>query len=136
MMLVKIKDHTMVASSAGMPSPLIYRAATGEIEDLELKGMPLGSFLHFPYQQKMINLSDGDTVVLMSDGFLERFNDRMETMEDSRVKEIVKEVGDKSPQEIIDCLSKAGEAWANGRPQNDDVTFVVLKVKRDGGCVR
>jgi len=129
LMLVKIKDHTMVASSAGMPSPLIYRAATGEVEDLELKGMPLGSFLHFPYQQKMISLSDGDTVVLMSDGFLERFNDRMETMEDSRVKEIVKEVGDKSPQEIIDCLSKAGDTWANGRPQNDDVTFVVLKVK-------
>jgi len=130
MMLVKIKDHTMVVSSAGMPSPLIYRAATGEVEELELKGMPLGSFLHFPYKQKMISLSDGDTVVLMSDGFLERFNDRMETMEDSRGKEIVKEFGDKSPQDIIDHLSKIGDTWANGRPQNDDVTFVVLKVKR------
>ncbi|MCU0643894.1 MAG: SpoIIE family protein phosphatase [bacterium] len=131
MMLVKIKDQTMVASSAGMPTPLIYRAATGEVEDLELKGMPLGSFNHFPYNQKELQLSPGDTVVLMSDGFLERFNDEMETLEDYRVKEIIKEVGDKSPQEIIDHLSKESEAWANGRPQNDDVTFVVLKVKRD-----
>jgi serine phosphatase RsbU (regulator of sigma subunit) len=131
MMLLKIKDHSMVVSSAGMPSPLIYRAATGEVENLDLRGMPLGSFLQFPYQQKMISLFDGDTIVLMSDGFLERFNDRMETMEDSRVKEIVKEVGDKSPQEIIDHLSKEGEVWANGRPQDDDVTFVVIQVKHD-----
>jgi serine phosphatase RsbU (regulator of sigma subunit) len=64
----------------------------------------------------------------MSDGFLERFNDKMEMLEDYRVKKIVKEVGDKSPQEIIDHLSKEGEAWANGHPQDDDVTFVVIQV--------
>jgi serine phosphatase RsbU (regulator of sigma subunit) len=131
MMLVKIKDHTMVASSAGMPSPLIYRAATGEVEDLDLKGMPLGGSLHFPYHQKELHLFPGDTVVLMSDGLPERFNDKREILDYDRIKEVIKEVGDKSPREIIDHLSKAGDTWANGRPQDDDVTFVILQVKHD-----
>jgi serine phosphatase RsbU (regulator of sigma subunit) len=131
MMLVRIKDRTMVASSAGMPSPLIYIAATGEVEDLTLKGMPLGGFLHFPYNQKERQLFPGDTIVLMSDGLPERFNDKMEIMDYDRIKEIIKDVGDKSPREIIDHLSKAGDTWANGRPQDDDVTFVILQVKHD-----
>jgi serine phosphatase RsbU (regulator of sigma subunit) len=131
MMLVKIKDHTMAASSAGMPSPLIYRAATGEVEDFELKGMPLGCFLDYPYREQMINLSEGDTVVLMSDGFPERFNDKMEMLEEHRINKIIQQVGDKSPQQIIDRLSQEGEAWANGRPQDDDVTFVVIQVKHN-----
>jgi serine phosphatase RsbU (regulator of sigma subunit) len=131
MMLVKIKDHTMAASSAGMPSPLIYRAATGEVEAFELKGMPLGCFLDYPYREKMISLFEGDTVVLMSDGFPERFNDKMEMLEEHRVNKIIQQVGDKFPWEIIDHLSQEGEAWANGRPQDDDVTFVVIQVKHN-----
>jgi hypothetical protein len=33
------------------------------------------------------------------------------------------------PREIIEHFVGAGDRWANGRPQNDDVTFVVLKMK-------
>jgi len=29
----------------------------------------------------------------------------------------------------IEHFVRAGDRWANGRPQNDDITFVVLKVK-------
>jgi serine phosphatase RsbU (regulator of sigma subunit) len=44
----------------------------------------------------------------------------METLTDAAAR---------SPREIIECLAGAGEDWADGRPQDDDVTFVVLKVK-------
>ena len=33
------------------------------------------------------------------------------------------------PREIIEHFVSAGDHWANGRPQDDDITFVVLKVK-------
>ncbi len=130
MLLLRIKGKTAVVSSAGMPCPLIYRAATREIEEVTIKGMPLGAFLDFPYEQRKLELSDGDTIVLMSDGFPEMFNNKRETLDYSRVKEIIGEVGHKPSQEIIDYLSKTGEQWANGRGQDDDVTFVVLKVKQ------
>ncbi len=45
------------------------------------------------------------------------------------LKEIFKEAADRSADEIITHLNEAGERWSNGRPQDDDITFVVLKVK-------
>ncbi len=42
---------------------------------------------------------------------------------------LFEETGAHSPEEIIAHLKKAGEAWANGRTQQDDVTFVVVKIK-------
>ena len=78
MLLLRIKDKTAVVSSAGMPSPLIYRAATREIEEVTLKGMPLSAFLDFPYEERKVDLFAGDTIVLMSDGFPEMFNDEQE----------------------------------------------------------
>ena len=129
MLLMRIKGSTAVFTSAGMPYPIIYRAATQTIEEVILKGMPLGAFTDFPYEQKELQLSAGDTIILMSDGFPEMFNNKQEILDFSRVKEIILEIGHKSPQEIIDHLSKAGELWAGGKTQDDDVTFVVLKIK-------
>jgi serine phosphatase RsbU (regulator of sigma subunit) len=129
MTLAKIKDHKMITAAAGMPPILIYRAATRGVEEVALKGMPLGGFSNFPYQQKEIDLHDGDTVVLMSDGFPERFNDQGEMLDYVRAREILAEVGDQEPQRIIDHFTQAGEAWAKGQPQKDDMTFVVLHVK-------
>lgn len=38
-------------------------------------------------------------------------------------------LADRAPQEIIAALINAGETWAQGRAQDDDVTFVVLKAR-------
>jgi serine phosphatase RsbU (regulator of sigma subunit) len=129
MLMVRIRDHTLVASSAGMPAPLIYRGATGEVEEVRLKGMPLGGFLNFPYEQKEVGLFPGDTIVLMSDGLPEMFNKERQTFGDDRIKDIIREAGAEPPQRLIDRLLQAGREWANGTPQQDDVTFVVLQVK-------
>jgi len=44
------------------------------------------------------------------------------------VKVLFEETGAHSPAEII-TSEKSREAWANGRAQQDDVTFVVVKIK-------
>ena len=43
MTMLKIKNNQVVLSSAGMPSTLIYRHATGEVEEINLRAVPLGS---------------------------------------------------------------------------------------------
>jgi len=132
MMLIKIKDHKMIASSAGIPPIYLYRSETNSVEEIVIKGMPLGGPASFPYKQRETNLTPGDTVLLMSDGFPELFNDKDEMLDYPRVKEIFKEAADRSADEIIAHLNEAGERWSNGRPQDDDITFVVLKVKQNG----
>ena len=44
MTIAKINNGKMTISSAGMPPVLIYRAQTKKVEEIILKGMPLGGF--------------------------------------------------------------------------------------------
>jgi serine phosphatase RsbU (regulator of sigma subunit) len=46
-----------------------------------------------------------------------------------RIISTFEKIGHNSSQLIIDDLVKEADKWRNGNPPNDDVTFVVLKVK-------
>lgn len=127
--IAKFKNHHIQIAAAGMPYPLVYRSSTGRVEEVALKGMPLGGFADFTYKDKELHLNTGDTVLFMSDGFEEMFNPQDEMLGEEQVKILFKETAAESPEKIIEHLKKAGEAWANGRNQQDDVTFVVVKMK-------
>jgi serine phosphatase RsbU (regulator of sigma subunit) len=125
---VVIKSRKMKIASAGMPPVLIYRAATNTVDEVIMKTMPLGAHLGFPYRVEETTLARGDTLLLMTDGFAELFNDKEEILDYPAVVTLFKEVAEKSPAEIIGHLYIAGEKWRNGQAQRDDITFVVLKV--------
>ncbi len=125
--LVKFTNGAMRLAAAGMPPALLYRAATGEIETIDLKGMPLGSFPDFPYDERQVPFAPGDTILFMSDGFPERFNAAGEMMGYDAPKAVFEKVGGHSPQDIIDNFLEAGRAWSNGAPPDDDVTFVAVR---------
>ena len=129
MTLIKFKENKMKISAAGMPPAFVFRADSKKLEEILIKGPPLGGFPDFPYKQEEIELRPGDALVLMSDGLPERFNDAGETLDYPGAKKLVEEVANQSPQTIIDHLVEAGEKWSKGRPQDDDVTFVVIKNK-------
>jgi serine phosphatase RsbU (regulator of sigma subunit) len=129
LIMIKLNGRRMKISSAGMPPALIYRAETGLVEEVMIKAMPLGSVSGYPYRESEFTLSCGDVVVLMSDGLPERFNYAGEMFDYSRTKESLAQVAELAPKDIIDRLVGDGEAWADGRPQDDDMTFVALKVK-------
>jgi len=114
---------------AGMPPALIYRASTGQIESASLKGLPLGSFADFSYSKISINLNKDDVVVLMSDGFPELFNEKFEMFGYDNVIRKFEEVVKDSPEKIIEHFSSSARQWLNGGKQQDDITFVVFKVK-------
>ncbi len=90
--------------------------------------MPIGSVSNFVYQQQELNLSAGDCIVVMTDSFPEMFNTENEMLGFTEARSVLEEVAHQQPQEIIDRFVKVGEQWANGKPQNGDVTFVVLKI--------
>jgi serine phosphatase RsbU (regulator of sigma subunit) len=129
MIILKVKEGRVSVSAAGMPPMLIYRAATNEVEEIAIRAMPLGGLQNISYRQQELSLSAGDTILLMSDGFPEMFNEAGETLDYGKAKTILEEMAQATPQAIISHFVEVGETWANGRPQDDDVTFVVIKVK-------
>lgn len=89
--------------------------------------MPHGAFSDYPFEHRSVQLNAGDAVVLMSDGYPERFNEEKETLDFSAAIELLREIGTQSAKQIIDLFMRKGEEWANGSQQNDDITFVVIK---------
>ena len=65
----------------------------------------------------------------MSDGFPELQNDKNEMFGYRRAKNTYEDVAEKEPEEIIKYLKEEVFRWVNGKDPNDDVTFVVIKVK-------
>jgi serine phosphatase RsbU (regulator of sigma subunit) len=63
--------HEATFGIAGHPPPLLYRAATGELETIELPGAILGAFQDVNYEQQTFSLSPGDYFVAFTDGLVE-----------------------------------------------------------------
>ncbi len=129
MTLVTFNHNTLKLTGAGMPPPLIYRADESLVEEILLEGMPLGGFIGAEREEASFDLQSGDTVLLMSDGLPEMLNPENEMLDYPRTKAAFEEVADQSPKTIIDCIFKVSTLWADGEPQADDITLVVIKVK-------
>ena len=130
MTVAKFNNHHLILSAAGMPYALVNRAETTKTQKVVLKGLPLGLFVpDFQYQQKVLRLKPGDTVLFMSDGLHEMFNTREELLGERRVSRLFTEIASEEPDQIIEHLVNLGKSWANGQAQRDDVTILAMKMK-------
>ena len=112
-----------------MPPALIFRIKDKLVEELAFQGMPLGAMKNFPYQLKETNLDSGDTIFPFSDGLPELMNDKKEMYGYERTKTEFHSVADKTSEEIVSHLKNSASQWVDGKDPDDDVTFVLIKVK-------
>lgn len=126
--LSRLAGGTLTVSSAGMPPVLLYRAGTGQAEEVVLAGMPLGG-LAFEYEERRLQISSGDTILMMTDGLPELTDPEGEPLGYPRVRSLFESLGAKAPEEVIAGLTAAAESWSGGEAPKDDITFVVIKVR-------
>lgn len=127
--LIRINGNTLVASSAGMPPILVYQAGSDKVEELRIKGPPLGAFAGFSYTSKERILEPGDTVLLMSDGLAELFDEADQMMGYDRIKDAFKEIALRDSTAVVAHLSASAKRWRQNRSQEDDITLVAVKFK-------
>lgn len=127
--IARFRKNSLHIASAGMPYPLLYRHKSGQLEEIEAKGMPLGTMPDFPYRTIELHLEAGDTLILMSDGLQESFNDKNQMLGVTRTQELFAEVASQGAREIIQHLVDAGKKWRNYQAADDDITFVVFKYR-------
>jgi sigma-B regulation protein RsbU (phosphoserine phosphatase) len=97
------------------------------VEELALEGVPLGSPIPFDYQECRVELENGDTLLLMTDGLPELQDSTGEPFGYPRVRDVFQKNAGRSPDELIEALTHAAEEWTDGEAPGDDVTFVVVK---------
>ena len=130
--LVRLKGEKLSFSSAGMPPLFLYRQNDGSVEEILLKGMPLGAMKNFPYVLHEEDLHPGDTVLLLTDGLPEQKDSAGEMFDYARVRSAFADVGRRSTQEIIARLVQEAERWLNGASPDDDITMLVIKKRENG----
>jgi len=126
---VQFNSSKIQVANAGMPSTLIYRKKINRIEEIAINNMPLGGIKDFEYETVEEQINSGDTLLMLSDGFPELSNKNKEILGYSKVKSFFSEVAEKSPDEVVDHMKGKALEWADGKENDDDVTFVVIKVK-------
>lgn len=107
----------------------LIQSKLGKVEEIEQHNLPLGAMAIKNYKSTEIGLSKGDVLVMMSDGFPELHNPNGELFGYERVYAAIQKAADKQPEEIIEYLNNESIKWIGNRDLQDDVTFVVIKVK-------
>ena len=109
-----------------MPPVLILRAETGEVDEISLPGLPLGTLLDGHYASRSVPISPGDCVLLMSDGFAELPDEQGEPLGYRQVATLFAESAGRDAAGVVEHLTKALEMRIGSEAPADDVTFVAL----------
>ncbi len=111
--------------NAGHCAPFVISRG-GSVKPLQTTGMPLGLWRNAHYAVERVQLASGDKVLAYSDGVVEAENDQQETFE-ARLKQLLKQCGSLSAQQIHDKLITEILKFHDGIKQRDDITALVLE---------
>jgi phosphoserine phosphatase RsbU/P len=121
------RTKSLRLANAGMPLPILVRK--GQCRPIRAEGVPLGLLEHTEYQEVPVNLESGDLLAMFSDGITEAASPRQEEFGSRRLEHVLRQNAHRSPQEIVDRMFEEVRQYEGGRPQRDDQTLVLLKVR-------
>ena len=127
--MLNYKDNQIRFINSGMPPLMIFNNSSKIVEEISINNMPLGAMRSAEYEVKELNVNKGDTILLLSDGLPEMQNVSGEMFGYGRIKELFETNISKSPEEIISILKSEGSHWSNRIDHDDDVTFVIIRIK-------
>jgi hypothetical protein len=127
--IAHLKNNQLTLSSAGMPPYYIYRAASNTTEEIQISGVPLGSFNDAYFDEISTSFNAGDILVIISDGLPEAPNLAGELFDYQKLQDLIATYGNLSAQEVIDQLMVEADSWLSGNHNPDDITLVVIKHK-------
>jgi len=127
--IAHLKNNQLTLSSAGMPPYYIYRAASNTTEEIQISGVPLGSFNDAYFDEISTTFNAGDILVIISDGLPEAPNLSGDLFDYQKLHDLIATYGSLTAQEVIDQLMIEADAWLSGRHNPDDITLVVIKHK-------
>jgi hypothetical protein len=125
--IAHVKDSQLTLSSAGMPPYFIYRAANKSTDEIQISGVPLGSFNDVHFDQITTEFTKGDILVIISDGLPEAPNLTGELFDYLQLQNLISTMGDCTANQVIEKLMQAADTWLAGQHNPDDITLVVIK---------
>jgi serine phosphatase RsbU (regulator of sigma subunit) len=120
--------------NAGHNPPFVLRPKNGSCEIFQLPstGIPVGISSDSQFASATFQFEIDDVLVAYTDGITEAENRQQELWGQQRLEALLKSCSRKSPKEIIKAILEQVSRFANGQPQRDDETLLVMRV--EAGC--
>jgi phosphoserine phosphatase RsbU/P len=121
-----LKRRTLTLANSGLPYPI--RCSAEGCAQVELPGVPLGSFQGSTYDEVTYALHAGDVFVFCTDGVFEAMNADGQEFTAERLLQVVGASRDLPANAIVDAIFKAVADWRGDTPPNDDMTAVAIRM--------
>jgi ligand-binding sensor domain-containing protein len=116
-------------TSAAMPPVYHYHTETGDVDEILIEGLPLGSFQGETFSLVDFEFKQGDSLVFISDGLPEAANHTEDMLGYQAVQDCVQANGHQNANDQKQALLDLGSAWLGDLRNQDDITIVVVKKK-------
>ena len=120
---------TLSCSRAGHCPPLLLRRSSNQVTGIEPRGRALGLNLGAQsYETSMMDLEQGDRLLLYTDGIIETKGAGGELFGENRLVEFVRQGVGLLIEDFCDGLLERLDQFAEGKARGDDITFIVVDV--------
>lgn len=116
--------------NAGHNLPCVLRG-NGEKEFLDKGGLIVGIMPDVEYEDAVVTLGSGDSIVLFTDGVTEALNPHEEMFGDERLEDLLVEHRHLGAQDIEKRIYTELQGFVAGAAQADDITMVAVKCYAD-----
>jgi len=120
------KRRFVTMANSGLPYPI--RCSGDSLSQIELPGVPLGSFAGTTYDEVSFDLTSGDLFVFCSDGVFEANDALGREFGADRLIDVVRAARQKTAREVVDTIFAAVQEFRADTPPNDDMTAVALRI--------
>ncbi len=121
-----LKRRVLTLANSGLPYPI--RCSAEGCAQIELPGVPLGSFQGSTYDEVTFALHAGDLFVLCTDGVFEAMNGLGQEFTAARLIEVVEPLRDQPAAKVVEKIFEAVATWRGDTPPNDDMTAVAVRI--------
>lgn len=123
------KERVLKFVSAGHLPVMVLKKNEEKCRLLETKeGTPLG-LMPGGFSEEKIALSEGDLVILYTDGVTEAENTKKDEFGQERLAGIVEMNRSLEPEKLVSAIKDKIFKFAGSAPQHDDITIIVMTVR-------
>lgn len=113
--------------NAGHNEPILLRG-DGTREELSGGGLLLGMFEDAGYEERSVDLREGDLLVLYTDGITETPDDGGRMYETERLVDCARRNAHLPAEAVRDAILEEARSFSGDAPPHDDRTLLILKV--------
>ena len=120
--------RTLTYVNSGHNPPAVRRRSNSAVLWLKPTAPAIGLAEDFHPRMESIGFSEGDSLLLYTDGVTEVMNVSNEEFGQARLAALVQEHADRPAQDLLQAVRQAVSAFGGNRPLVDDVTMVALRI--------